>query len=224
VEGFPVHSKSHAHLGAFCLALSVLGLAACNTLLGLDGYREGTNVIIQDAGTDVEPQVDAGDAEVLKPPTGTVSESWAKWRIPHSSDASTLLFVGRYEERDGSVLVQVSPDTATDRKDPLTFGATHGTAATFEDANKYCKTLGSNFRVPTRIELITLLDYDKAATTGKLFPPGFTNPGDGSYWTASFVQPIAKPITYWFVNTGTGIVDFGVPKSAGVVCILGAVR
>jgi hypothetical protein len=219
-----VHSKSRAmQLGVSCFALALLSLAACNTLLGLDGYREGSNVVIMDAGTD-GAFVDGGDAEVLKPPPGTVPESWAKWRIPHSSDASTSRFVGRYEKRDGSVLVQVSPDAEKDSKEPLVFAATHGTAVTFEEANAYCKTLGAGFRVPTRIELITLLDYDKFGTGGKLFPPGFTNPGDGSYWTASFVQPTVRSIEYWFVNAGTGIVDFAPPKKADVVCILGAVR
>jgi hypothetical protein len=209
--------------GVSCFALALLGLAACNTLLGLDGYREGSNVVISDASTDVA-FVDASDAEVAKPPLGTVPESWAKWRIPHSSDSGTPRFVGRYEERDGGVLVQVSPDVATDKKEPLVFAATHGSVSTFEAADSYCKSLGASFRVPTRIELITLLDYEKAAQGVNLFPKGFTNPGDGSYWTASFVQPTTKPISYWFVNTGTGLVDFAPPRAAGVVCILGVVR
>jgi hypothetical protein len=217
-----VHSKSHMHVGAFGLALSVLGLAACNTLLGLDGYREGTNVIIQDAGMNVDALVvDAsGDAEP-EPPVGTRPASWAQWRMPHTG-SPTDRFYGVYTTRDGGVSIQVKPDGFS-----LYFASKHGAASSFSEAVAYCNGIAQmgDYRLPTRIELITLLNYDALqsfdAGVNELFPTGMLGYYEGDYWTASIVRPNRTPVQHWLVNGKTGVVSTGTEtaQSRGVVCI-----
>jgi hypothetical protein len=180
-------------------------VVACNSLIGLNDFEKGQcsaamctddgafpDVII-DGGFDVvqgDAQVDAKGADPV---------SWAKWPMPNYGDSGP---------RPPSLTL--SGDFVTDNITQLTWKATivpgDYNATTAVSA---CLGLpGGPWRVPKRIELVTLLDYSHATP----FVDGskFKDLLNYKVWTSSPVRP-ADPANpqqpYWIVNFDTGAVE-----------------
>ena len=202
-------------IAATCTAIA--GLVACNQLLGTDKFSEGDD-LGPDGGSQDGPTTDANqdfdsgqirDAGIdvyIQLPPGSQPATWAQWPMP-----DRLLDAGpttSYTVQGTSVLDNVTQ--LVWQKSGSTVAAN---PATFADAKKACDALadgGANkWRVPTRIELASLLDHiddagvPKANTGSATIDPVFGGAG-GAYWTSSPVLPAGTPLKFWFVNFQTG--------------------
>jgi hypothetical protein len=105
---------------------------------------------------------------------------------------------------------------------PLVFRKGAMLVATFEQALNYCKQF-PGYRLPTRIELVSAIDYTKKG--GEKLPTSLGAGGLSKLWTSSIRRPVTNPPEHWFVvlqsTEGSGLVKVGPPESAGVVCIKG---
>jgi hypothetical protein len=197
-------------------ALAVVGLAfGCQSISGLADYREGTAVgdAAADAGSDVN--LDSGSrSDGEAPPEGSDPAQWAMFRLACGADEGCSL-------REP---VDVSPGNVTDPITGLAWIAQSArNASTFQAAITAC---GAN-RLPTRIELISILRRKLAPNArGWQLPPPLKATED-VFWTASVAYPI-DPVRpkFWFVNRVTAETGTGLPDEAGqsewaVLCILG---
>lgn len=102
---------------------------------------------------------------------------------------------GRYTVATGTVL---------DSKTGLTWEQPASTTAlVWTDANSYCKTKGTSWRLPTVKELLSLVDFGK---TGSATPPMidamFTGTQSAFYWASTIVA--GSPSTAWYVAFDDG--------------------
>jgi hypothetical protein len=225
--------SSATHLRALGVATALASAIACNAFLDLDGHS-ARPFVLTDGGDGDSGAEDAGvDAE--RPPEGTVAQSWAKWRMPSevvdagepATDSGLSRFRGAYTNVGMDISLDVGPRSA-----PLVFHKVHGRANTFAKAALYCKGLssgvGNEYRVPTRIELVTFLNFDALGRIPEkpLIPAGVESSTADPYWTASYVQPVVGALQHWFVNPQTGAVRAQTVSSdeRGVACIKGEVQ
>lgn len=191
------------------VALLALAMGVgCNSLLSLDGYSG-----VSDAGTDggnggLDGAVDAGNDVVVEPP-GVRPASWPKWTMPNEPD-SGVVNPADYGMAGNDVTIKVTSASGG----VLTFSPAVLPASTFAAAVAKCQ---AGYRLPTRIELVTLLDYRTSRTS--VLPAGFS-PFTGMMWTSSIRRPATNPTVHWFVNAGSGAVVAGPAQEASVVCIL----
>lgn len=182
-------------------ALLALSGLACNAILGLSDFEkiECTDYRCpDDAGIDVrvtptEAGTDAGDAGVT---TGSPPAAWAKWKMPSwdGGPAPTPTFVVTGDE---------ALETTTNlvwRKDE------QGPSPSFADAQAKCASLTNGpWRLPKRIELVTLVDPTRGETKA-MTAPVFASATKAKYWTSSEVRPSTGPKQYW-------VVDFTPPEA-----------
>lgn len=194
-------------------------LVACNAIIGLSDYKQGecsgggsctdaradTTVVIPDTGTDVV-FVDAG---------GTAPVSWARWHMPnYLQDGSPEASIQSYAATDGGWYESVSKLTWREPAEPGT--------KTFSQAQQFCAGLGDGkWRLPTRIELVTLLDLSQPAQQPTI-DPKFATTLRQAYWTTSEVRPFGNgaPRQHWTVDFAKGGLDTAEENDArGVRCI-----
>jgi hypothetical protein len=100
------------------------------------------------------------------------------------------------------------------------------TNRTYADAKAACDNLmlasDSSWRLPSRIELVTLLDLEKQPRIA----PAFSNTTPTAYWSSSEVRRpagVTGSLQYWVVDFGDGNVEKLSPAStASVRCVKGA--
>ncbi len=226
---------------AFCGAT----VAACNLIAGLDHFQDvscepcgdgsveagGGDVLIPppqdaapDAGEDVFIPVDASDAgDASDADTGSDADAgesggavapeggppydyrWARWVMPNGAEAG-LPNPASYAPLpgiDGGVL---------DLRTRLMWGPTQA-AATADAGAALC---ASPWRVPTRIELVSILDT--SSQTGVLVNPAFATMQQAKYWTSS----VTLTGQSWTVDFGEGSVTApatGLAHATAVVCV-----
>ncbi len=218
-------------LGA-CATTSLL--AACAGIIGLDEFHKGECPgAVCEGGTDrfvppppPPPPGDGGDGGGDAGP-GTPPVSWAQWPMPNYDAGADVENVPTYT---------VSGDglTATDSVTGLTWllpatGASPN--VTLAQADAFCKSQTAEkggWRLPTRIELVSLLEY--GSTTGTLVAQPFAaSTGSERHWTSSperldkfgNVAP-AGMRRYWTVDFSSGDVGlFGETQSIAVKCVKG---
>lgn len=203
----------------FGAALSATSLVACAGILGLDEFTKGEcagakcgdggdlDVVVPDAG-------DAGSDGASDGALGTEPVAWPKWPMPnYKNPLDSGVVLPHALDYDTSV-----PDEVTDRVTHLVWRQkVIGSDVTLQDAQAACKALpGGPWRVPKRIELVTLLDYgrDTAPFIDDAAFPGFG--ASAVVWTSSVVYeydltvtpPSYKPLTdAWVVDFGNGQVS-----------------
>ena len=196
------------------VAAGVVGIAAvaCNALVGLDAFEKNDCAHCADAGSDADAGASDAPSDAPPPPIpipdGAAAVSWAQWPMP-SPEAGPHLF-SYAVNADGSV---------TDRRTGLVWLVSSTlsfppTIAGFDMARAFCSSLGDagiKWRLPTRIELVTLIDYSKVPALDPVFAAGLTNKG-GWYWSASVVRPVTIDYRFWGVNFTTGDVSDMVPS------------
>jgi len=209
------------------IALSVISLAACNAILGISDVPEPNAA---DAGSsgDTSSDVtssganDTGDAAadvVLPIPDGASPASWARWPMPNPPDGGGLLGTDfDYATGDGGVV--------TDKRTNLVWGLRAGAAQSndFDAAIRYCDGYepGVKWRLPSRIELVTLIDYTRTnpAIDTVHFPPAEVPAG--WYWTSSVVRPPTLPYRFWAIDFATGAVSDSPPLGVrNLLCVKG---
>lgn len=154
---------------------------------GAPGSDSGTAA---DAGASVPDSGEAADSGAPAPDSGALSFEWAQWRVPPDapanytvSDAGTVL-----DNVTGLIWQQAAP--ATDFN--------------FDSAKAYCRNLVlgdvSGWALPTRIELLSLVDATKSspAINGTAFPGTVAD----YYWTSS--PDYGNAAFAWRVNFDDG--------------------
>lgn len=196
--------------------------AACQILIGLDGYDKVD--ASADAATDAAPDADADAPDVSLPDAFYKPTAWADSRMPNPSFDSGIdaLFntVSYVELLDASTDVSV-PFAVRDTTDggpnrtwlKVPSAAPYGTEA---EAESYCgsrgATIGGKWRLPTRIELVSLIDFTRAPAIDPLFLQAAQR-----FWTASAYRPYNPKLglQYWTVDFASGVVR---PSTATLPC------
>ncbi len=209
-------------LAGACVTSLVL---ACNGIIGLSDYTRGEcsgGGVCEDAGYVDVVVVDASDGgpDVKVDASGTKAVRWAQFVMPnYAQDGGPGENVPKYDPATGGGLVdsvsklvwlEPMPDTAKGLK-------------TWADAQQVCTGLSQgtvSWRLPSRIELVTLLDLDPSK--GKKVDAVFKTAEGIQYWTTSEVRPdvdgVRKHWTVDFSNGGLGQQNIN-EGQAGVRCI-----
>jgi hypothetical protein len=181
-----------------------------------------------DAGADV---ADAHDAGVVAydggPVAPTAHEVWAHWPMPNpdaaiAPDASTLLpHAMTYDAGiDGGAAIVY--DAVTKLSWARTAAAN---VSSIDQATSACAaaaaTLGGAWRVPTRIELVSLIDFTQPSGQPTIDPVAFPDTPAAPYWTSSAVPGDGGPSGYWSVSFATGLAANTAPAATTVRCVSG---
>ncbi len=195
-------------------------LMACNAILGLSDYERGEcpGAYCGDGSTTLPETsiIDASSEDARPDVKGASPVSWAKWRMPNYDGGAVVLPNPlTYEILNGDEV----RDTVTDLVWRRAAVAVPSEAA----AEAACSALGS-WRVPKRIELVTLLDYGRG---NEIFiDPVFTGVKNDVVWTSSERRPLAASAAdqrYWTVSFGDGTVgDLKGDLNAKALCVKSA--
>lgn len=173
--------------------LTLATLAACQSIVGLDKFQKSQCDF--DCGTDSSAMdvvaIDATDAgfDVVFG-DASVANRWATWRMPNPADAETDANNVTYSPgpmSDAGPLVHDNVSNLSWTKNDLG-------ALTYFDAIKACESAG--LRLPTRIELYSLVDYTKK--NNKTYDESTFNGTGSVYWTQSPALPSMTSV--WGVN------------------------
>lgn len=233
---------------AAVVALGASALA-CDALLGLGKYSEPDCIDCDqsvgpveggddasDAGMDASmPDVAEGgltpDASDGAPDTSPVfdgatgdgpplTELWARWHMPNP-DASTAPGVDAAGPLpnpmtyiDGAVA-----STVFDVITGLTWSTMSSPASDFAHASSACALLGTGWHVPTRIELVSLVDFTQPFGSATIDPVAFPSTQTVRYWTSSQVPGDGSTV-YWTVDFSNGLAQQW-PSATDVRCVKG---
>lgn len=200
---------------------------ACNGVIGLSDYRRGEcsgGGVCSDAGplfdgTVADSPVDGDRPDVTTDASGTRPVSWAAWPMPNYDAGAPI---DNAPMAYDVVVSQGFQDRITKLvwRHPMPPEAAN---ATYAKALEIC---ASPWRLPSRIELVTLLDMGQ---NGAKIAPVFKAPDPGTpqgvHWTFSEVRPFGEDgrREHWVVDFGVG----GVAKrdenggQAAVRCVKG---
>ena len=221
-----------------------LALVACDTLLGLGQYDAVACATHCDSGPEGGglPMPDASDAAMViesgadadaaadvvtvpdggYPPATAAHEIWAHWPMPNPDAAigpessTPLPHPMTYTlAADGGGL------TAYDAVTKLTWWRQALSATTYDGAWTACSTnMGAGSRVPTRIELVSLIDFTRTPT---IETATFLDAGGLPTWTSSAVPGDGGPSAYWDVDFSTGLTGYGNAPTQ-VLCVIGGTQ
>lgn len=202
-------------VGAVCVALSAI--VACNALLGLDEFEkaECSGRVCGDASTFDVAAVDTGVDAAVDAPRGADPVSWAKWPMPNYDGGAVFLpNQPSYQTVGASVEDQVTRLVWRAEFVPGDFK--------FAAAQTACSNLPDGpWRLPKRIELLSLVDYAKPGT--KIDATKFPGVTTSTAWTSSEVRPFVggDAQQYWTVNFESGLVSAkpGNAFDAKVLCV-----
>jgi hypothetical protein len=195
-------------------ALFAAALVACNALTGLSDYeRVQCTGLVCDGGAD--PDVFApdgspdGGVDARVDAEGTLPVSWAAWPMPNYDAGPETSTPVSYQPTAGGVFDGV---TRLAWQDPIPPGSVNVTLA---DARRICS---GEWRLPSRIELVTLLDLSQG---GAKIHPTFAGAPGARHWTFSEVRPVDPANRrYWSVDFGNGgLAQLGQNETAAVRCV-----
>lgn len=196
--------------GASLLAGAVL---ACNGILGLSDFDavECTGGVCDGgAGFDGgDAGGDAGEGGALVDANGTAPVSWAHFKMPNYPQADGPdANIQTYAATTGGFVDSVS---GLAWREPIPQGELG--VHTYEEAKAICAAASSaalTWRLPSRIELVTLLDLTQSPAIDK---KTFSTTEASAYWTSSEVRPFGDGGRLrWTVNFSNG---FNSPAGLG---------
>jgi hypothetical protein len=160
---------------------------------------DASDVTADDAPSDAGPPP---DVSVDAPSLVTL---WAQWPMPNP-DAATA-------PESGTLLPnQMTYDLGADGGSPTAYDTVTKltwvrqpttTVSSYAAAADYCANLMGGYQVPTRIQLVSLIDFTQNPTINAAAFPEVM--GGVRYWTASVVHGPVGPPKYWTVDFGTGL-------------------
>jgi hypothetical protein len=179
-----------------------------------------------ESGTDADAGADAdADAGVITVPDAgwpvpSAHEVWAHWKMPNPDDAAIS------SESSTQLPNPMSYDAgadggsmfAYDAVTKLTWLRLAAPATTYDKAWEACQQSG-DWRVPTRIELVSLIDFTQPSGSPTIDPTVFPSVKAQPTWTASAVAGAGAP-TYWVVDFATGLTGYG-GGGLQVLCVNG---
>ncbi len=187
-------------------------LVACNAIIGLSDFEKAECAGRRCADAAVPPPNEGGlDVISDAPPEvrGANPVSWAQWPMPNSDGGGDLLpNPMKYDP--------VGTDRLKDTVTGLVWRNATLPARPYEAAKSACAALDpltGPWRLPKRIELVTLLDFGRAPNR---IDPLFTGVTNGQVWTSSESRkldvtrspPVPVPTdAFWTVDFSTGVVD-----------------
>lgn len=129
------------------------------------------------------------------------ARTWALWPMPNPA-SSGLPHPASYDTSTAGVV--------TDRVTGLMWqAAVSPTTYTWADAKAYCGALvlagHSDWRLPSRIELVSLVDFTIARPGPTIDASAFPNAPSGTFWTAS-TRALQETSSAWYVLFDTGFV------------------
>jgi hypothetical protein len=136
--------------------------------------------------------------------TGPADKAYPRWPMPNPPVAKLPNPFSYTDNGDGTV---------TDHVTGLVWQRVVSGSATFAAAPAYCSGLmlpapaGYTWQVPTRIQLLSILDYTTAAAVDAPFLSNGQPPGGKYTWTSTpwvVSQISTKPQDAWMVNFGGG--------------------
>ncbi|HLK37241.1 MAG TPA: DUF1566 domain-containing protein [Polyangiaceae bacterium] len=165
--------------------------------------------VVEDEGSIVE--------DVPAPPESGPRAVWPHWAMPNpeasiGGDATAALpHPMTYE---GGAEASVVRDAVTG----LLWQRWDAPAADIESARAACGAIGPGWRVPARIELVSLIDFTRAPT---IDTTTFVLEAGSTAWTSSpvAVDASADAQPFWTVSFATGIVDRGPQAATAVRCV-----
>jgi hypothetical protein len=187
--------------------ISVAALTvACQAIVGLDRFTKIECTKNCDAGPDVIDTVEAGpdSGPGLEPSEASVAFRWAHWPMPNPDGGEVDANVAFYGQNtfnvvDGSVDGSSVVDLVIDGVTGLTWEKRYSGELGYAEANAYCAALasatGKAFRLPTRIELVSILDYTQ---NGPSIDPAFGATAEAPFWTQSVA--LGQTPGVWIVN------------------------
>lgn len=220
--------SSHLVFALLASGAVVCSTLACSVILGLDSFDKvdcgaGSCAADADAGVDATDAASPPDAQL-----GDVASNptvWASWPMPNpvfdsglGPDADPGLHFAIY---DGGV-----PGTIADGWTGLIWALDTKDQITQQAASDYCASLNvqtQKWRLPSRIELVTLIDFTGGAS-GAYIDPLFLVDGGAKasgYWTSSPDRTDLN--SYWSVDfSGPVLVQVSTATSAkNVICVTG---
>jgi hypothetical protein len=191
--------RQRALLGGLVVLVPAFSFAACNVVTGATKYDKSycdpgaCDPLVPDTGARDVQQRDQGVADSARVDGGEedsgeapVHMRWAHWPMPNRGD-SGLPNPMTYATDGGTVVV----DAVT----KLEWQKTASTSMSYGDAVAFCAKIApaKAWRVPTRIELVSLLDETANPRIAAVFgtTPGTffwsaSQPEDGSRWLVDF--------------------------------------
>lgn len=201
-------------------------LAACTGILGIsDFHKEECNGGVTDCvdgGLDVFVPDSSFDAKTDGPPNyvdggGTEPVAWAKWKMPNYPQDGAVN-VPSYDPVANSDAGAVKDSVSQLTWRPV--ASPDETNKTFSQATAFCAGLkGGAWRLPTRIELVTLLDFSQKS--GATAAPVFKLTSK-KYWTTSFYRTTAGQTTQRLAIGFDGaniVTPVDETESLGAICI-----
>ena len=223
------------------VAALAAGALACDALIGLDAYSKVDGSAdagpAEDAGdasmdtttSDGPEQADALDAadahaDADADETSAIFDAssdglpltayWARWAMPNPDAAiapgADAMLPNPMSYAGGGDASTTALDTVTNLK----WSTAAVAAATYDAAIKACQ-MGPGWHVPTRIELVSLIDFTQRPTIDNATFPGTPQ---ATFWTASRVPGDAGAPQYWVVDFGSGFTQQA-PSAGYVRCV-----
>lgn len=199
-------------------------LAACNAILGISDYEKtecpGGGVCHDDGGIDgavSDGGADAKlDAPVLVDARGVDPVSWAQWKMPnYPADGGTTANLQDLKDNGGEVQDKITG--LVWRKVPE---GERGLVS-WSQAKSTCS---GGYRLPTRIELITILNLDMLGSARTVRADAMFGLQPEKYWTTSLERTNAGQVTarHWVVDfdvSGAPVDRIDETDSAAVICV-----
>lgn len=201
---------------ALC-AMAALAFA-CQAIVGLDRFSKVECTKDCDAGPDASDSgPDAADSGPgFEPSEASLAYRWAHWPMPNPKDAEVDANLAAYNANttvpvdgglddatvvEGGLAVEIVVDGVTG----LTWTKQSSpNQLSFAEASSYCAGIARAtnwaFRLPTRIELVSILDYTQTPVP---IDPDFGKASEGVFWTQS-VALGPNPSSVWVVSFTTG--------------------
>jgi len=214
-----------------------LGAVACQLVVGLDRFDKCIDTVNcpGDASADADAMTvaDTGPADtgpVIVPSEASLANRWAHWRMPNPRDAETDVNVANYlvgpwalEAGVEGGLPMADAGTIEVVQDTLTqkvWAKGYWLGMTYAEANARCAELaaatGEPFRLPTRIELVSILDYKGDPA----IDPLFELKDKTTFWTQSVA--LGETSGVWVVNfaaNGNADIESNLTNHAAVRCV-----
>jgi hypothetical protein len=196
------------HVNALRAHISAIGILL---LAGGCGHQKSGS------GEDGGKAPDAVDTEVgavcgARSPAST----WAMWRMPNPATANLpnpvhYTDLGGGTVRDDVTCLVWQRDVPED-------------SYSWEEAKDYCSSLplaGGGWRLPSRIELVSLVDFTKAAPGPTIDTAAFPNTPAEVFWSSSLVAATAAGTSFaWYVYFSSGATaDYELFVKSRVRCV-----